>query len=214
MQKQYRSADVSKLFDVTIATIGNWIKDGELQAYETVGGHYRFEAADILAFAKKNKMPLPADFKNLVPTAGCKYKVLLVDDEARIIEIMTDILKDLADDLDETIGIETAFSAVEAGVKISEFVPDLVILDGRMPGGHGSDVCREIKTNERFKGVKVLAYTAYSDESKKLQKAGADSVIMKAGGGDELNILRREISRFLGVKVLKIKIKGNEHKKK
>ena len=207
MQKQYRSADVSKFFDVTIATIGNWIKDGKLEAYEPVGGHYRFDPADIVAFAKKNNMPVPEELMNTISTHSSKYKVLLVDDEEKIVEIMTTILKDLAEDLNETIGIESAYSAVEAGVKLSEYVPDLVIIDGRMPGGHGSDVCKQIKTNDRFRGVKILPYTAYSEEAKRLQKAGADSVIMKAGSADELGTLRREISRLLGVKILKVKIK-------
>ncbi len=206
MEKRYKSADLSRFFDVTIATIGNWIKDGKLEAYETVGGHYRFKAEDIVKFARKTGMPLPEELKKIGSSSTAKYRVLVVDDEVEIVNVLKLILKDLSEGIGERFGLETAKNGMEAGIKLVEFMPDLVILDGRMPGMHGSEFCKEIKSHERFNHVKVLAYTAYEEEAKKFEKAGADRILMKGENGD-LDAIRRAVCKLLGIGILKVNIK-------
>lgn len=206
MEKRYKSVDLSRFFDVTIATIGNWIKDGKLEAYQTVGGHYRFKGEDVLKFARKNGMMVPEELKMVSASPKAKYKVLVVDDEPDIVKALRSILEELSDGMEERFGLETAKNGMAAGIKLVEFMPDLVILDGRMPGIHGAELCKEIKSHERFNHVKVLGYTAFEEEGKKLEKAGADKILLKSSGRGDMDVLRRAVCKLLGIDLMKVNV--------
>lgn len=58
---------------------------------------------------------------------------------------------------------------------------DNVLLDISMPGMDGEEVCRRIRANPAWAGLRVVAYTAHAMESDKqrLMKAGFDDVLIK-----------------------------------
>ncbi len=55
--------EVSKLCNVTLATVVNWIGQGMIPAYKTPGGHRRIKREDLIEFLKKYKMPIPEELK-------------------------------------------------------------------------------------------------------------------------------------------------------
>jgi two-component system response regulator DevR len=65
-------------------------------------------------------------------------------------------------------------------------VPDVIVMDVRMPGGSGVDACRTIRS--RFPQVKVIMLTSYSDDEAILASvmAGAAGYVLKQIGSDEL----------------------------
>jgi CheY-like chemotaxis protein len=82
-----------------------------------------------------------------------KKKVLVVDDEENILELMGAVL--------EGAGYEvvTADSGEECLEKLKTLKPDLVLLDMMMPGMSGREACEKIRNNPKTKGLKVAFVT-------------------------------------------------------
>lgn len=99
------------------------------------------------------------------------YRVLVVDDEARMRDL-------IALHLRQSFAVETAASGPEALVKLQAGDYDVVVLDVLMPGLDGWEVCRRIRREHR---VPVLMLTALSDVEDKLEAfgAGADDYLTK-----------------------------------
>lgn len=64
--------------------------------------------------------------------------------------------------------------------------PDVVVLDIRMPGGSGTDACREI--TRELPGTPVVMLTSYADSEALFEAiaAGASGYVLKRIGSDEL----------------------------
>ncbi|MBC9910447.1 response regulator transcription factor [Chitinophaga sp. G-6-1-13] len=102
-------------------------------------------------------------------------KILVVDDELDILEIISYNLK--------TAGYETvtAKDGSEAIQKAKIFRPDLIMLDIMMPNKNGIDTCRELRKIPDFKDTMVLFLTALNDEKSEIDglNMGADDYIAK-----------------------------------
>jgi CheY-like chemotaxis protein len=104
-----------------------------------------------------------------------KPLVLVVDDDDGIREMLCDIL--------QAMGVDTIDAANGGdGVKLAlSKIPDLVLLDVRMPMMDGFDACRLIKTDAKGKDIPILMVTSM-DQYKDVEKAlanGADGHIAK-----------------------------------
>ena len=102
-------------------------------------------------------------------------KILVIDDEAEITEIIETFLKDAGYQVlvenSSVMGIERAKS----------FRPDLILLDIMMPFMDGYEVCDELKKNKETENIPVIFLTgkdARSDEGKSF-KVGGDMFIKK-----------------------------------
>jgi DNA-binding response OmpR family regulator len=91
-----------------------------------------------------------------------KQKILIVDDDNNIAELISLYLtKECFETLFVNDG-ETALSSMDS------FVPNLVLLDLMLPGIDGYQVCREIRSNEKFKSIPVIFLSAKSEEFDKV----------------------------------------------
>ncbi|HNP48335.1 MAG TPA: response regulator [Bacteroidia bacterium] len=102
-------------------------------------------------------------------------KVLVVDDEPDIVEILTYNLKK------ENYQVFAAYNGEEAIQSAGVNHPDLIIMDIRMPGISGIEACRIIKHDDKVKDIPVLFLTADSDEYTTMNAidAGGDHFITK-----------------------------------
>lgn len=80
-------------------------------------------------------------------------------------------------------GFETivAHDGVEGLRKAQTQLPDAVLLDLMLPGMNGLDICKELRSGERTKGIPIIMTTAKSEESDQLvgYKLGADDYVTK-----------------------------------
>lgn len=100
-------------------------------------------------------------------------KVLVIEDDHEIVDLLEIHLKDLSCDLIKTYTGEDGLAAVKSNPL------DLVILDVMLPGIDGIEVCRRIRS-EKFH-VPVLMLTAKSEEIDKVLglEIGADDYLTK-----------------------------------
>jgi DNA-binding response OmpR family regulator len=127
-------------------------------------------------------------------------KILVVDDEPKIVEICSDYLKAAGY---EVVSAEDGPNGLAS---IRREKPDLIVLDLMLPGMDGLDLCRQLR---RESNVPVIMLTARVDEADKLVglEQGADdyitkpfsprelvarvrTVLRRVGGGEALDLLR------------------------
>lgn len=183
-------SQASKYCKVSPKTIINWIEGGHLKAYKTVGGHRRIKKEDLDQFLKERGMPLPEE-----PKAEERKKILVVDDDKIIVETIVQALEE------DEFGYEmiSASDGFEAGLQVSHFKPDLLILDIMMPDINGYEVCQKIKSNPETRNIKIIVLSAYLDDEafKKMKEFGADACFSKPL---PLEQLKFEVARLLGLK--------------
>lgn len=106
---------------------------------------------------------------------GKKERILLVDDEPDIIELITYNLER------EGYKIESADNGRDAIEIAKEFKPDLILLDVMMPEMDGIETCAEIRELEDLKNVMIAFLTARGEDYSQIAgfDAGADDYISK-----------------------------------
>ncbi|MBI5805369.1 response regulator [candidate division TA06 bacterium] len=168
-QKTFTTFAIAKMLGVYPSTIANWVDSGKLKAFSTPGGHRRVLPGDLKTFLKLHDMPFPA---GLTPE---EIKILVVDDDPSILELVTGFLKSVK----KGYKVFTAVDGFEAGRLLGQHDPHLVILDLKLPGIDGFEVCRQIK--EQHSRTRVLAITGYDNEEnrQRIMKAGADAYLGK-----------------------------------
>ena len=103
------------------------------------------------------------------------FKVLLVDDEPEINELLSYNFRKRGFEVQTAGNGYTGFAALET------FTPDVIILDIMMPYVNGINMCREIKSNERYKDIPILFLSATSNEEiiNKAMDAGGTRFLSK-----------------------------------
>ena len=104
-----------------------------------------------------------------------REKILIVDDEEHIVELLDFNLKNT--------GYETfiAVDGIEAVKIAKEEKPNLILLDLMIPGMDGFDVCKEIKKDKDMKNTSIIMLTAKGEELDKILglELGADDYMTK-----------------------------------
>jgi excisionase family DNA binding protein len=149
----FTTFEAAKLCHVSPLSIINWVNAGRLPAFRTPGGHRRIRKEDLLRFMRDNAIPIPDELKE----GSGRHRVLVVDDEASIREVLAQYLSSRQNPYE----VMTAAEGFEAGRLVATFRPDVVLLDLRMPGLDGFQVCRTIKADPETSATIVLAMTGY-----------------------------------------------------
>lgn len=122
---------------------------------------------------------------------------------------MTDATLLVVDDLDQNrrlleavltprgYTVVTANSGEAALARLAEEVPDLILLDVRMPGIDGYEVCRRIRADQRTAFLPVVMVTASGPEERlEALQAGADDFVTKPFDQSELLARIRSLVRI------------------
>ena len=114
---------------------------------------------------------------------GKETKILIVDDDAHSRTTLTDLLTE------NEFKVITAADGKEALDKVNKKKPHVVLMDIRLPGLNGYELCRAIKKVEGST-TKIILYTAYVDavNVSKAKEAGADDFLGKTSGFSNLLI--------------------------
>ena len=174
---------------VTIPTVKRWIREGHLAAFQTAGGHYRVTEEEFRRFQGAHGIPSPPP-----PLAqGDLPRILIVDDDAALLATLFEALT-----WDGRYKVEVAQDGYEGLIKVGSFSPDVLLLDIRMPGLNGFQVCRRVKADPRARVTRILAMSGHGGEHAREQmlEAGADGFLDKPIG---LERLQAEVARLLAL---------------
>jgi DNA-binding response OmpR family regulator len=136
-------------------------------------------------------------------------RVLVVDDEAPILELVRGYLERDGFEVDTAADGPSGLAAVRAGK------PDLVILDVMLPGLNGIEVCLQLRA---FSDAYVLMLTARGEEIDRIMglAVGADDYLVKPFSPRELvarvkALLRRPRTSVLGTQPAGLEIDEPRH---
>jgi DNA-binding response OmpR family regulator len=114
-------------------------------------------------------------------------KILILDDDAAITTLLTDVL--------ESEGYRVgAFNSPKDVLYLArQFLPDVMLLDIMMPEIDGYDVCEFFKRDPELRFTRIIILTARDDKESRIRsyRSGADAVIPKPFELDELRELLR-----------------------
>jgi excisionase family DNA binding protein len=177
-RRTFTTYRISQLCDVDVTTVINWIDDGKLRGYRTPGGHRRVRREDLLSFLRTYHLPIPEELQG----RECP-RILIVDDEPDTRLAIEALLR-----AEECYEVATAGNGFEAGVKATQWRPDLILLDMMMPDMDGFEACQILKSNPATRHIAIVALTVLSapDDVARIRAAGVDDYLAKPFDNDEL----------------------------
>lgn len=161
---------------------------------ESLGDRVEVARLGIFAFLHK---PLPTDviFQTITDALDPKQtnshnRVMLVDDDSVILETLSNYLCSLGCEV-TTLNNPQRFWEV-----LTNFQPNLLVLDMKMPKFNGADLCQAVRTDSYWHNLTVLFLSTYTtaEEVNLAFAVGADDYISKSI--DQAEITTRIIRRF------------------
>lgn len=156
---------------VTHKTVQNWIRNGQLTAARTPGGHYRIRAQDFEGFLARHDLPSFTQYQQRGRT-----KVLIVDDDKAVLKTLVGMVSKI-----QSCAITTASNGFEAGIELLKLRPDVIVLDLMMPELDGFQVCRTARENPGTSDSTIIVVTGAPSEEvvSKAMQCGADRCLSK-----------------------------------
>src|SRR3989339_275062 len=175
MAELLRISEIAKKAGILPSKIRYYTDMGLLKVTDqTEGGHRLYDLKDTLQKLNlieffSNKGLTIEKIKAELQRTLTKKKVLVIDDEAEVTQLVEDVLKGKLD-----AEVKSAFEGFTAGRLITEYLPDLIVLDIMLPGVNGFEICKQIRAIPFLKDAKILAITGYDsdDIKKKILDAG------------------------------------------
>lgn len=120
-----------------------------------------------------------------------QLRILLVDDH----EVVRLGVRALIEREPGMTVVGEAGTVREAVLQAEKLVPDVVLLDLRLPGGDGLEACRQIKAHRPE--TRIIVLTSFTDEAMLFEAiaAGADGYVLKQIGSGELIRALEQVGR-------------------
>jgi excisionase family DNA binding protein len=170
MKTVFTTGEAAKVCKVSQQTIIRCFDNGQLKGFRVPGSKFRRIPREALyKFMKDNQIPTDA-------LESGKRKVLVVDDEPEIVEIITAGLLD-----DGRFEIKVAANGFDAGMMVKEYRPDLIVLDVNLPDINGKEVCHRVRADQNLEEVRIICISGevMEDRIQELKLAGADDFVQK-----------------------------------
>ena len=101
---------------------------------------------------------------NGIPTDALesgKRKILLVDDDQELVELIADVLEQ-----DGRFEVRTVNNGFDAGMMVKEYRPDLIVLDVMLPDINGKEVCQRVRSDKTMDDVRIICISGMVEEDK------------------------------------------------
>lgn len=173
----YTTGEAAKFCKVSQQTIIRCFDSGQLKGFRVPGSKFRRIPHDsLLQFMRENGIPTDS-----LDTG--KRKLLIVDDDATLVDLMTDVL--IRDGRFDVRSVNNGFAA---GMMVKDFHPEIMILDVMLPDINGKEVCQRVRSDKSMDDCKIICISGMVEENRidELRQAGADEFIRKPFDIDDL----------------------------
>ena len=170
LKSVFTTGEVADICKLSQQTVIRCFDSGRLCGYRVPGSRFRRIPRDaLIQFMKEHHIPL--DHLEMGKT-----RVLVVDDDPAIVEMLVELLE-----RDGRFEVQTATTGFDAGLRTREFRPDAIVLDYMLPDINGNAVCRSIRSDETLRDVKIIIVSGVIDRENvdRLLADGADDFIQK-----------------------------------
>jgi two-component system response regulator RpaA len=170
MKELFTTGEAAEICRVSQQTIIRCFDAGRLEGFRVPGSRFRrIPRESLMKFMKGNSIPLDG-----LETG--KKKILVVDDDAEIVDLLVEVLT-----RDGRFEVKTATSGYEAGIQTQRFRPDCILLDYMLPDVNGNVVCHTIRKNPEFENIRIIIVSGVikQEEIDQLLKSGAQDFIKK-----------------------------------
>ena len=177
MKTVFTTGEAAKICKVSQQTIIRCFDNGQLKGFRVPGSRFRRIPREALyKFMKDNGIPTDA-------LESGKRKVLLVDDDVELVELMTKVLEE-----DGRFEVRVATTGFDAGMMVKEYRPDLIVLDVMLPDINGKEVCHRVRSDPTLEDVRIICISGMVEEDKiqELRLSGADDFLHKPFDIEEL----------------------------
>lgn len=170
MKTVFTTGEAAKICKVSQQTIIRCFDSGQLKGFRVPGSRFRRIPRDqLFHFMRDNGIPTDA-------LESGKRKVLIVDDDEELVELITDVLE-----RDGRFEVRKANNGFDAGMLVKEYHPDLIVLDVMLPDINGREVCQRVRNDSTMDEVKIICISGMVEEDKvqELRNAGANDFLHK-----------------------------------
>jgi len=166
----YTTGEVADICQVSQQTIIRCFDSGRLKGFRVPGSRFRrIPRESLIQFMKDNRIPLDR-------LESGKNRVLVVDDDPAIVEMLVELLE-----RDGRFEVQTASTGFDAGLRTKEFHPDVIVLDYMLPDINGNAVIRSIRADRTLADVRIIIVSGVvnREDVEALLKEGADGFLQK-----------------------------------
>ena len=170
MKTVLTTGEAAKICKVSQQTIIRCFDSGQLKGFRVPGSRFRRIPREALyKFMKDNGIPTDA-------LESGKRKVLLVDDDADLVELMHRMLEE-----DGRFEVRIGSNGFDAGMMVKDYRPDIIVLDVMLPDINGKEVCQRVRADPTLEDVRILCISGMVEDDKiqELRLAGADFFMHK-----------------------------------
>ena len=170
MKTVFTTGEAAKICKVSQQTIIRCFDSGQLKGFRVPGSRFRrIPRNELFSFMRDNGIPTDA-------LESGKRKVLIVDDDEELVELITDVLN-----RDGRFEVRSVNNGFDAGMMVKEYRPDLIVLDVMLPDINGKEVCQRVRSDSNLDDVKIICISGMveTDKIAELRQAGANDFLQK-----------------------------------
>lgn len=140
------TGEVAKICNVAPRTVSKWFDSGALKGYRIPGSKdRRIPVNQLMKFMKAHGIPYDGFMSS-------KTRVLVVDDEREIVDVLQKVLTEQAN-----YEVRTAISGFAAGVECERFKPHVILLDIHLGEGDSRNLAQLVRGQDEMETTKVIA---------------------------------------------------------
>ncbi|MGQ0627336.1 MAG: response regulator [Phycisphaerales bacterium] len=164
------TGEVAKICNVAPRTVSKWFDSGSLKGYRIPGSKdRRIPVSQLIRFMKAHGIPLDG-------TLSGRTRVLVVDDEKEIVDVLQKVLTEQAN-----YDVRTATTGFAAGLECERFKPHVLLLDVHLGEGDSRALANLVKGEDELQMTKVVAMSGKMTDSQLagLKGQGFESFLKK-----------------------------------
>ncbi|MBW9275721.1 MAG: response regulator [Candidatus Thiodiazotropha sp. (ex. Lucinisca nassula)] len=138
--------ETAEILKVTPASLRGWTRKGILRAETTRGGHRRFPVSEVIRLARIKGLDVKSSLLMSI-------RLLIIDSDIESCMALQKSLSSFAG----VSKVAVAHDGFTAGCLVTQFHPDVILLDLNVPGIDSTQICGFIKHDHRTKFIRVIA---------------------------------------------------------